>query len=91
MGFLIVGELLTITLTVYLHGSLVMTVDNSAEVRQQRVREFMQMLPLTIELAGLPLCEAGRMFTQDQLDLRGTHIRNAYKLARQIVKDVSEG
>ncbi len=72
-------------------GSLTMTVDNSAEVRQQRVREFMQMLPLTIELAGLPLCEAGRMFTQDQLDLRGTHIRNAYKLARQIVKDVSEG
>ncbi len=63
----------------------------SAEVRQQRAREFLQMLPLTLELAGLPKCEPGKMFTSDQLDLRVLHLRTAYKLARSLVKEMSEG
>jgi hypothetical protein len=71
--------------------SFPMSADTTPDVRQQRAREFMQMLPLTLELAGLPKCEHGRMFTADQLDLRVTHIKNAYKLARQLVKEVSEG
>lgn len=60
------------------------------EVKQQRMKEFMSLLPLTIELAGLPRCEPGKMFTADQLDLRTTHIRNAYKLARKLLKEVAE-
>ena len=60
------------------------------DVKQQKAREFMSLLPLTLELAGLPKCEPGSMFTPDQLDLRGTHVRNAYKLAREIVKQISE-
>jgi len=60
------------------------------EMKQQRMKEFMTLLPLAIELAGLPRCEPGKMFTPDQLDLRITHIRNAYKLARKLIKDVAE-
>ena len=61
------------------------------EVKQQRMKEFMSLLPLTIEVAGLPRCEPGKMFTPDQLDLRLTHIRNAYKLARNLLREVAEG
>jgi hypothetical protein len=66
-----------------------MSADPSVDARQQRAKEFIQLLPLTMELAGLPKCEPGKMFTVDQLDLRVTHIRNAYKMARQLVRDVS--
>jgi hypothetical protein len=60
------------------------------EMKQQRMKEFMSLLPLTIELAGLPTCEPGKMFTADQLDLRITHIRNAYKLARKLLREIAE-
>jgi hypothetical protein len=65
--------------------------ETSSEVRNQRIKEFLQFLPLTIELAGLPKCEHGKLFTPDQLELRATNIRNAYKLARQLLREVSEG
>jgi hypothetical protein len=60
-------------------------------VDQQRrnVSEFMQMLPLTLAIAGLPDAEAGRHFNEGQMDVRATTIRNAYKVARQLLKDVA--
>jgi hypothetical protein len=60
----------------------------SAERQQQKVREFMSLLPLTLAVAGLPDCETGRHFNEGQTDARATTIRTAYKIARQIVVDV---
>ena len=60
------------------------------EVRQQRMKEFLSMLPLTLELAGLPKCAPGTLFNDGQMEVRVTVIRNAYKLARQLVKDMGE-
>lgn len=60
----------------------------SAERQQQKVREFMSLLPLTLAIAGLPDCEPGRYFTEGQLDARATAIRSAYKIARQVLVDV---
>lgn len=68
-----------------------MSADVSAEVRNQRIKEFLQILPLTAELAGLPKCDPNRLFTADQLDLRCMNLKNAYKLARQLLKEVAEG
>jgi hypothetical protein len=62
----------------------------TAELRQQRMKEFLSMLPLTLELAGLPKCEPGRLFNEGQMEVRVTTIRNAYKLARNLVKDIGE-
>ena len=61
-----------------------------ADRQQQRVREFMSLLPLTLDLAGLPRAEAGRYFTEGQIEARATTIRTAYKIARQIVLDVAK-
>ncbi len=60
------------------------------EVRQQRMKEFLSMLPLTLELAGLPKCAPGTLFNDGQMEVRVTVVRNAYKLARQLVKDMGE-
>jgi hypothetical protein len=58
--------------------------------RQAKLREFMSLLPLTIELAGLPHCELGRYFNDGQLEVRATAIRNAYQMARQLLIDISK-
>jgi hypothetical protein len=60
----------------------------SAERKQQQVREFMQLLPLTLEIAGLPHAEPGKYYNEGQMEARATTIRSAYKIARQIIMDV---
>ncbi len=67
-----------------------MSPDSTPEIKQQRMKEFMSLLPLTLELAGLPKCEPGRLFNEGQMEVRVTSIRNAYKLARNLVRDVGE-
>ena len=60
------------------------------EVRQQRAKEFMQILPLTVELAGLPHATLGTFFTADQMEQRVVTLKHAYKLARKLLKEVSD-
>jgi len=62
----------------------------SPDRTQQKVREFMSLLPLTLELAGLPRSEAGKYFNEGQMDARSTTLKAAYKVARQIVLDISK-
>ena len=61
---------------------------DAASQQQQKAREFMSLLPLTIELAGLPQAQAGHYYNEGQMEARATSIRTAYKVARQIVQDV---
>jgi hypothetical protein len=65
------------------------TEPTPADRQQAKVREFMSLLPLTIEIAGLAKAEPGRYFNPDQMDVRATNLRNAYKLARQLVLEIS--
>ena len=62
----------------------------SAEVKQNRMTEFMKLLPLTIELAGLPKADPTRPFTPDQIEGRVLSLRAAFRAARALVKDVGE-
>ena len=57
--------------------------------QQQKVSEFLRLLPLTLELAGLPKADGGRHFNEDQMGVRANTIRTAYKIARQIIHDVT--
>jgi len=60
------------------------------EKQQQKAKEFMSLLPLTVELAGLPGCEPGKHFTESQLEARATSLKLAYKVARQIIMEVTK-
>jgi hypothetical protein len=57
--------------------------------QQQKISEFMRLLPLTLEIAGLPISELGRYFNEDQMGIRATTLRLAYKHARQLIVDVA--
>ena len=57
---------------------------------QQKVAEFLRLLPLTMEVAGLPRAEPGKHFNEGQMEIRATAIRNAYKLARGLLLDLSK-
>jgi len=54
---------------------------------QRNYREFLDLLPLTLALAGLPQSDQGRYFNEDQIEARLYTIRHAYKAARQVVRE----
>lgn len=65
-------------------------MSTDAERQQAKMQEFMKLLPLTLELAGLPRSDHGAYFNDGQLDLRMQQIRKAFRLARQLVIEVSK-
>jgi hypothetical protein len=55
--------------------------------QQRRYREFLDLLPLTVALAGLPPSEVGRYFTEEQMEGRSFTVRHAYKMARTLARE----
>ncbi len=67
-----------------------MSNDPNLQQQQMKQKEFMSLLPLIFEIAGLPQAEPGRHFNADQMDVRATTLKTAYKVARQLVIDLSK-
>ena len=57
--------------------------------QQQKINEFLRLLPLTLEIAGLPHADAGRHFNEGQMEVRVNTLKNAYKLARQLIIEIA--
>lgn len=55
---------------------------------QQKYQQFIQLLPLTLEIAGLPHADHGKYYNEDQMEIRARAIQTAYKWARRLAKDV---
>ena len=68
----------------------IMSSEVSVDRQQQKVTEFLRLLPLTMEIAGLPKSEPGRHFNEGQMDVRANTLKLAYKLARQLILDVAK-
>ena len=60
---------------------------NSGEEVKRRYREFLDLMPLTLALAGLPHSESGRYYTEEQIETRAFAIRAAWKQARQVARE----
>lgn len=56
--------------------------------QQRRYKEFMELLPLTLSLAGLPASEPGRYYNEEQIETRLFAVRHAYKAARGLVREI---
>lgn len=56
--------------------------------QQRRYKEFMDLLPLTLNLAGLPPSEIGKYYTQEQIETRLFALRHSYKAARGLVREL---
>jgi hypothetical protein len=57
---------------------------------QQKYRQFLDLLPLTIALAGLPPSE-NRLFNEEQIEARAITFRAAYRVARSVAKECLGG
>lgn len=66
-----------------------MSTEN-ADRQQVKVREFMQLLPVTLAIAGLPTAETGKHHTEGQMEARATTLRTAYKIARQLIMEIAK-
>jgi hypothetical protein len=66
-------------------------MSSDATEHQRRYREFLDLLPLTIALAGLPPSEIGKYFNQDQIEGRTFTMRHAYRAARQLAREIVHG
>lgn len=58
------------------------------KTQEQRAREFMTLLPLTLAVSGLPDAAHGQHLNEGQMEARATSIRLAYKVARQIIQEI---
>jgi len=56
--------------------------------QQRKYREFLDLLPLTLSLAGLPQSDHGRYYTEEQIETRLFAVRHAYKAARGLVREL---
>ncbi|VAX41652.1 hypothetical protein MNBD_PLANCTO02-828 [hydrothermal vent metagenome] len=55
--------------------------------QQRRYKEFLDLLPLTLSLAGLPESEHGKYYLDEQIEARTYTIRHAYKHARRVARE----
>ena len=60
----------------------------AAQSQQRRYKEFLDLMPLTIALAGLPASEPGRYFNEEQIETRTFAIKHAHKQARQLAREL---
>jgi hypothetical protein len=54
---------------------------------KRRYREFLDLMPLTIEIAGLHASSGPVNFNQEQMDVRAQTLLQAFKIARQMARD----
>lgn len=62
----------------------------SAADLQQKYRQFLDLMPMTIALAGLPPSET-RLFSEEQIEARAITVRAAYRVARNLAKECLGG
>lgn len=55
---------------------------------QRRYKEFLDLLPLTMQLAGLPPSEPGKYYSEEQIETRLFVMRHAYKAARSFAREI---
>ena len=57
------------------------------EALKRRYREFVDLMPLTLALAGLSMSEGQRNFTTEQIENRSQTVLNAFRVARLTVRE----
>jgi hypothetical protein len=62
----------------------------SAADLQQKYRQFLDLMPITVALAGLPQSET-RLYSEEQIEARAITMRAAYRVARNLAKECLGG
>jgi hypothetical protein len=57
------------------------------ETIKRRYREFLELMPMTIAIAGLPPSESPYNFTPEQMEIRIHTLATAFRMARQLARE----
>jgi hypothetical protein len=68
-------------------GTRPMSTDNS-EAAKRRYREFLDLFPMTVAIAGLSENTGARSYSEDQMIARAQVLVSAFKIARQSVREI---
>jgi hypothetical protein len=63
-----------------------MAVDE--DTLKRRYREFLDLLPLTTVIAGLPTSDGAINYNADQMEVRTHTLLTAFKMAKSLVREV---
>ena len=63
------------------------SADTTAADQQRRYREFLDLMPLTINIAGLPTSDIGKYYTEEQMETLICALRHEFKMARQFAHE----
>ena len=61
---------------------------SDAQETQRRYKEFLDLMPLTLALAGLPQSESGKYYSEEQIESRLFVMRHAYKASRGLAREL---
>jgi hypothetical protein len=61
------------------------------ETIKRRYREFLELMPITIAIAGLPESQSPFNFSADQMETRVHTLAIAHRLAKQLAREVVTG
>ena len=61
------------------------------ETVRRRYREFLELMPLTIEIAGLPDSQSPFNYSPEQMEVRIHTLSAAFKLAKQLAREAVTG
>lgn len=53
------------------------------------LEQFLQLLPMTAVIAGLPQGEQGKYYNDDQMDLRAQALKRAFKHSQKLAKEMA--
>jgi hypothetical protein len=62
-------------------------MSSDPEAVQRKYREFIELLPVTLAIAGLASSDGGRNFTPEQMETRANVVLNAFRTARKMVRE----
>jgi hypothetical protein len=57
---------------------------------ESKYQQFLQLLPATLAVAGLPTADHGKYVTEEQMEMRARAVRNAFKQVVAMVKELTE-
>jgi hypothetical protein len=57
------------------------------EAIKRAYREFLDLMPMTLAIAGLREADGSKSFTTEQMEARANVINNAFKVARQAIRE----
>jgi hypothetical protein len=58
------------------------------ETMKRRYREFLDLMPITLAIGGLPASEGTFYYNAEQMEIRASTLANAFKLAKQMVREI---